>query len=142
MKPHEKPSVGRLIESHPMWFGAFLGLVLVIGIMVTVIWFPWIDEDLGRHKKLTEGILYTGFAYVVCALVFQPLRRRSPYVFWMSLSIFFLVHSLGVFLYSTYAGTIRTWQWSILLYLEGYLAAFFVGWSTDTFGRGRRHNTR
>ena len=126
-----------------MLFGAFLGLLLIIAVFISVIWFPGIGEHLGRHKTLTDAVLYTVFAFGVFGYVFQRWRHQNPPVFWASLGVFFLVHSLLVFLYSLYVSPMRGWQWMILLYVDGYLGAFFIGWSTSKFGRpGRRTSSR
>lgn len=125
-----------------MVFGAFLGLLLIIAVLISVIWFPGIGEHLGRHKTLTDAVLYTVFAFGVFVYVFQRWRRQNPPVFWASLCVFFVLHSLGVLLYSLYVGPMRGWQWMILLYVDGYLGAFLVGWSISKFGRPGRKTSR
>ena len=134
-----KMSFKKLIINYPMLFGAFLGVLIILAIVISETWFPWISEGLGQHRRVSEAVLYTAFAFAVCAYTFRRWRHRSARVFWTSISIFFLLHVLGIFLYSTRVGPILGWQWIVLLYLEGYLAAFFVGWSTQRFGHSHQH---
>ena len=64
----------RLITSYPLLFGVFIGLLLLIAIFSMVIWVPWIGEDLGRHKRMAQAVVFTAFnfAIFIYALWAQP----------------------------------------------------------------------
>jgi hypothetical protein len=113
---------------------------LIAGAMFAVIsWAPWIAEDLGRHKRLAQAVIMTAGFFGGCVYTFWPWRRRSAFAFWASICIFFLLHVLGIFFYSTHVRPILLWQWMILGPLEAYAAAFFVGWSTWRFRHFNGH---
>ena len=134
-------SVKKMIETHPMLFGAIISLPLVIAIVVIAIWFPWIGNYHDKHKRLVQACLFTAIYF---AAYFFGLRRwRRKRVFWLTILTLFLLHVLGIFLYSTHLQPILVWQWPIIGLLEYYGAAFFLDWSTRRFGHlhgdGRPH---
>jgi hypothetical membrane protein len=131
-------SIKKIITTYPMLFGAFIGLLILIGIFSMP---PWIEEDLGRHKTLAEAAFYTMFNFIIFISTLWKERRRS--VFWPIICALLLVHVLGVLFYSTHVQRIRAWQWPILGMLEFYAAAFFLfWWSARRIGRYERRRTR
>jgi len=132
----------KTITSYPTLFGALIALLLCGAIFAITIWAPWIWDHLGRHKTLVQAIYFTAFFFAACVYGFWRWRRRGAFAFWASMSILFVLHALGVFLYSTLVQPIGVWQWTILGLLECYTAAFFLYWSTRRFGHAnmRRHS--
>ena len=121
-----KVQVKNAIKTYPMLFGALIGFLIFIAIIVEVTWFPWIGEYHDRHKRLVQAVLFTA-AYF--ALYLYGLRRwRHQSAFWPTISVLFLLHVLGVFIYSTQVQPIVVWQWAVVGLLEYYAAAFFLGW--------------
>jgi hypothetical protein len=118
--------------SYPTLFGVLIGLLCAGVILFGGIWFPQYFETLGNHKTLVQGVYFTVFAFG--AWLYGLWRWRHRPAFWASLSIFFLLHVLGVLFYTTQVGRILVWQWFVLLLLEAYVIAFFVGWSIQRFG--------
>ena len=96
------------------------------------IWFPKVGDAWDRHDRLVQAIYFTTFAFGAWLYPVWPWRHR--HAFWMSVSIFLLLHVLGMFVYTTQVGPILVWQWLVLLVLESYAIAFFVGWSTRQSG--------
>jgi Ca2+/Na+ antiporter len=120
-------SIKKTMTTQPMLFGTFIGLALLIGIFLMVIWAPWIGEDLGRHKRLAQAVVFTAanFAIFISTLWVQ---RRNP-AFWPTILVLFLLHVFGIFIYSNYVQPILVWQWPILGIIEYYTAAFFLYWT-------------
>lgn len=127
------------IASHPVLFGMLIGLLLCCAIIVKETWFPWLGQDIGRHKRLLEAIFFTVFFFAVYVYFFWSWHRRRG--FWTALCAFFLLHVAGVVGYSMYVHPLSPWQWSVLGFLEGYAGAFFVGWWTTRQLR-REHNAQ
>ena len=116
--------------------GASIGLVIIGAIFAIQIWFPWLEEDLSRHKGLLEAIWSTVGLFVVSVYRLWRQRRRNSLVYWASLCIFLLLHFSGVLFYSIYIHPILGWQWIILLVIESFIVVFFLDWSTHRFRRG------
>lgn len=137
----ETVSIKKLITSYPMLFGVLMSLVIFGAIIVVETWFPWIDEGLRGHKRLAQAILFTT---VYFAVYFYGLRRwRRQGAFWPTIFVLFLLHLLGVFLYSTHVQPILVWQWPIVGLVEYYGAAFFLEWSTRRFRHfNNRHSAK
>jgi hypothetical protein len=74
-------SLKKTITTYPMLFGAFIGLLLVIGIFSMVIWDPWIGDAWEKHNKLVQAIFLTTFNFVVFVNVLWGRRRRGA--FWI-----------------------------------------------------------
>jgi hypothetical protein len=134
-------SVKKSIASHPTLFGASVGLIIFVGIIVMETWFPGVGRAWERHDELVRSVWCTIGLFGICVHFFWDWQRRGRRVFWLSMGIFFFLHVLGVSLYWVYVGPVLLWQWIILCLLEGYAAAFFVGWSTHKFGHTTRHQT-
>ncbi len=135
----EELSMRKLIRSYPILFGALIALLLSGGIIVIVVWFPWIEEPLRRHKTLAQAILFTAIYFAVYVYYLRPWRRQAA--FWPTILVLFLLHVLGVFFYSTRVGRILLWQWPIVALLEYYPAAFFLEWSRRRFGHLDTHRS-
>ena len=127
----------RLITSYPMLFGGLIGLLIICSIIVIVTWFPSIDAALEGHGTFLRDIWCTQALFVVSLVRFWPLRRRAA--FWVSMTTFFFLHSLGIFLYSLYVHPILMSQWTILTVVELLMIFFFVPWSTRRFNHYARH---
>jgi len=120
------------MKIYPMLFGALIGLLLLAAIIVEETWFPWIGEYHDSNKRLVQAVLFT-VAYF--ALYLYGLRRwRHQRAFWPTISALFLLHVLGVFIYSTHVQPILVWQWAIVGLLEYYATAFFLAWLTRRAG--------
>jgi hypothetical protein len=125
------------ITSYPMLLGILIGILSAGGIMAMVIWFPWVGDAWDRHEPLVRTIFMTVFAFGVWLYGLWRWRYRRS--FWLLVFIFFLFHAVGVLSYTIKVGPILVWQWLILLPLESYAIAFFVGWSTRRSSHLDRH---
>ncbi len=121
------------LTSYPLLSGALIGLLTLGGIIVVETWFPWIDQALRRHNTLIEAVWFTAAAFTLCVNRIWRWRRRNPFAFWAPICTLFLLHVLGVLLYTNFVQPILVWQWSILLVLEIFLIVFLVDWSTKRF---------
>ena len=120
-----------------MLLGILIACLIAGCIFAVGIWFPWIGDAWDRHARLVQAIYFTAFA--LGAWLYGLWHWRQRRAFWASVSIFFLLHVLGVLFYTTQVGPILVWQWFIVLPLESYAIAFFVDWSTRRFGHFGRH---
>jgi hypothetical protein len=129
-------SIKKTMTTQPVLFGAFIGLALLIGVFLVVIWAPWIGEDLGRHKRLAQAVVFTGANFAIFISTLWVQRRSAA--FWPTIVVLFLLHVCGVFIYSNYVQPILVWQWPILGILEYYAAAFFLYWTHGRHGSDKR----
>jgi hypothetical protein len=109
------------IAKWPMLFGMSVGFVLCILMLGAVILFPGFVDSWGRHRNLVEAGIITTIdfgAYIYCLRAWRRYR-----VFWPTICLIFLLHVLGVFLYSSYIGPILMWQWVFI----GLGEFFFAG---------------
>jgi hypothetical protein len=121
----------KYIVSHPTFLGvliAFLGGGVIISM---VLWFPGGLEALSKHKSLGQAVYFTAFFFGAWIYFLWDWRHRRS--FWASVSLFFLLHLLGVLFYTTQVRPILVWQWSIVLFLESFVFVFFVHYSTRRF---------
>jgi hypothetical protein len=109
-------SVKRFITSYPTLFGACIGLVLLLSVIAMNIWAPWLGDAWDRHSTFVRDVWCTQALFVTSLVGLWPLRRKSA--FWISLTAFFALHSLGVFLYGTNVHPLLLSQWTILIFLE------------------------
>ena len=116
----------------PMAVGALGGIALAGVALIVAIWFPWLGDDFGRHKRLVQGVFFTiGF---FALLVERLWHWRSRGMFWQSISALFLFHVLGIYLYSTRVHPLLVWQWMILFIPESFIFGALVNWLTRRFG--------
>jgi hypothetical protein len=135
-------SVRKLITS-PTVSGVLIGLLTLVGVIVVETWFPWIDQALRGHNGLITAIWFTVALFAICVYRLWSWRRRNWFAFWAPICTLFLLHVLGVLLYTKFVRPILVWQWSILLVSEVFLIVFLVDWSTKRFrhlGQGRRED--
>jgi hypothetical protein len=116
------------ITNYPVLFGVLIALLLAGIIIASVTWFPWLVEAWERHDSLVQAAFFSvGFFGIVLGHRWQ-LRHRAA--FWVLMSILFLLHAAGVFLYTTHIHPLLLWQWFILFFLESLVVVFFVRPST------------
>jgi hypothetical protein len=131
-------SVKKIIETYPSLFGALIGLVIICA-AITIASVSWLDEAFGKHKHLIQFVWFTAVFFGVWVNRLWHWRRRGAFAFWASMSLFFLLHALGVFLYTTRVQPLLVWRWIMLLILECFAIVFFVDWSTKRFGHSGGH---
>ena len=112
----------RFILSHPILFGVFISLLLFIANVVTSTWAPWIWEYNEQHKILVQAVFFTAFNFAVYIYVFREWRQRA--LFWLLVCTVLLLHSLGVYFYSTRVQPILVWQWPMIAVVECYAIIF------------------
>jgi hypothetical protein len=117
-------SISKIITTYPILFGAFIGLLLLIGIISMVTWAPWIGDAWEKHDKLVQAVFCTTCNFAIFIGTLWGQRRRR--VFWPTIFILLLIHAVGVFYYSTYVQPILWWHRPILGMLEFYAAAFLL----------------
>ena len=122
--------------------GGLIGIAIIGGIFATQVWFPWLEEDLRRHKTLMTAVWFTVGLFLVCVYRLWRQRHRNSLIYWASLCVFFLLHVLGVFLYSIYVQPLLGWQWIILLIIECFVLICFVDWSTQRFRNFGKHGNQ
>jgi hypothetical protein len=114
----------KIVETHPALFGALIGVVLMGMIVAIVIWFPRIGDAWDRHDKLVRSVWCTLALFAVC--IYRLSRWRHRRGFWLTLSVFFALHTAGVVLYSTYVHALLLQEWVILLLLEAMVIVFLL----------------
>jgi len=104
-----------------------------------VTWAPGIDDAWDRHNKLVQAIFLTTFNFAVFINVLWRRRRRGA--FWISMGVVFVLHVLGVVLYSTRVHLISVWDWPFLGIVEFYMIFFLAEGLTKLRGHSgkRRH---
>jgi hypothetical protein len=130
-------SLRKYIMSHPTFLGVLIAFLLAGGIFAMEIWFPWVGDEWARHERLVQAIYFTAFFFGAWIYFLWEWRHRRA--FWASVSLFFLLHVLGVLFYTTQVRPILVWQWSIVLFLESFVLVFFVHYSTRRFKHLDRH---
>ena|SRR5882762_7922217 len=113
--------------------GVLIGLVIIGCIFVVQVWFPWLENDLGRHKRLIESAWFTAALFAFSVNRLWPWRNRNAFAFWTSLFALLVLHATGVFFYSRYVQPLLVWQWIILLSIESFVVVSVVDWSTKRF---------
>src|ERR1700730_9050850 len=88
-----------LIRTYPLLFGAVLGTLIVGAVFAVVIWFPWLGDDLGRHKRLVQAVYFTAAFFALLINRLWHWRRRGA--FWASMCVLVLLHVIGVLFYTT-----------------------------------------
>jgi len=106
---------------------------------ITIASVPTLDGAFEKHKDLIQFVWFTASLFAFSVFRLWGWRRRGAFAFWASISLFFLLHALGVFLYTTRVQPLLVWRWIILLTLECFVVVFFVDWSTKRFGHFGRH---
>jgi hypothetical protein len=134
-------SLKKFITS-PTISGVLIGLVTLAAVMVVAIWFPGIGDGFGRHKTLLKATWFTVALFAICVYRLWSWRHRNSFSFWTSMCVLFLLHLLGVLLYTILVQPILGWQWIILLVLETFVIVSLVDWSTARFGHLGRHKLR
>jgi len=132
----ETLSIRKIITTHPTLLGAFLGLLLLIGIWSMVIWAPWIGDAWDRHNELVQGVFCTTFNFAIFINVLWGRRRRSAS--WISMAVVFVLHVLGVVLYSTRVHPISVWNWPLIGIVEFYIIFFLAEGLTKLRGHSRK----
>jgi hypothetical protein len=131
----ENVSIKKMITTYPLIFGVFIGLIIIVAVFAVVFWAPWIGEDLGRHKRLAQAVVFTACSFAI--FINSLWRQHRSRAFWPTIVALFLLHVPGVFFYSIYVQPILVWQWPILGILEYYAAAFFLYWTRGQHGSGK-----
>jgi hypothetical protein len=131
----------KFIGSYPTLFGMTMGLILVVGIIVIVNWFPRVSEAWDRHNRLVQSTLYTGGFFVIVISRLWHLRRRGSFAFWGSAFTFLLLHTLVVSYYATHVHPLVLREWIVLLAAESFVIVFGMDWLTHRLGHLRRHTT-
>lgn len=126
----------KLITNYPTLFGALIGLVMVGTIIVIENWFPWIGSAWKRHNRLVQSVWFTAGLFGVWVGRYWQWRRRG--FFWVSISIFFLVHTLAVLYFATHLHPLDLREWVVLLTVESVVVVFYMDWSTRRFGHPSR----
>jgi len=130
-------TIGSKIRSYPMVFGMLIGLVLFLGIIVIVDWFPRVSEAWDRHNRLVQSTWFTAGFFGVWINYYWQWRRRG--FFWASMCLLFLVHILGVLYYANQVHPLVLRDWIVLLTIESFVLVFFMEWSIRRFGHPSRH---
>lgn len=131
-------SVKKWITTYPFVVGGLIGLIMMATIFAIVIWFPHVSDAWDRHQKMVRSIWCTVGLFALSIYHLWHWRHRRG--FWLSLSIFFVLHVLGVFLYSIYVHPLVLQEWVVLLLLEAFVLVFFLNWVLQRFDRHGRAN--
>jgi hypothetical protein len=132
-------SIGSKIRSYPMVFGMLIGLVLLLGVIAIVDWFPSVSEAWDRHNRLVQSTWFTAGFFGVWVNYYWRWRRRG--FFWVSMCLFFLVHTLAIAYYATHVRPLVLSEWIILLALESFVIVFGMDWLTRRLGHVGEHRT-
>jgi hypothetical protein len=128
------------IKTYPMVFGMLIGLMLILGIIVCVNWFPGVSEAWDKHDSLVRSTWFTAGFFGVWLNFYWDLRRRG--FFLASICILFLLHTGGIVYYTTQVRPPTLQNWIILLAAESFVLVSYLEWSIQRFGHtGRRRHT-
>ena len=119
-------SLTKLTTNYPFAVGLLIAAIMAGTIFVITVWFPRIGDAWTGHEKMVRSIWCTLVLFVVC--VYRLWRWRHRWSFWLTLSAFFVLHILSVFLYSNYVHPLLLQEWVILLLLEAFVIVFFLDW--------------
>jgi len=120
-------TIGSKIRSYPMVFGMLIGLVLFLGVIVIVNWFPRVSEAWDRHNGLVQSIWFTAGFFGVWINYYWRWRHRG--FFWASMCVLFLVHTLGVLYYAKQGHLLALREWIVLLTVESFVLVSYMEWS-------------
>ena len=126
-------SVRKLIATYPFTVGLLIATIMAGTIIVIEVWFPRIGDAWLTHDKMVRSIWCTLVLFVVC--VYRLWHWRHRWGFWLTLFTFFMLHILGVFLYSVYVHPLLLKEWVILLLLEAFVFVFFLDWMLQRLRR-------
>jgi hypothetical protein len=124
----EGMSIKKTIRTYPTLFGAFLAAVMAGAIFAVVIWLPRVGEAWEQHNALVRDVWCTVALLGVTLNRLWTLRRRSA--FWILLSVFLLLHSLSLFLYTVHVHPLLLGEWIVLLLAEAPIVLFLLPWLT------------
>ena len=122
----------RFINSYPTLVGTVIGLLIAGAIIVIVVWFPGLSDAWDRHNSLVRSIWCTAGLFGVC--IGRLWRWRRRWAFWVPLSIFLVLHLVGISLFSIHLHPPSLGQWIVLIVLESFVIFFGVDWSVRQFG--------
>jgi len=128
-----QPKPLEFIKAYPMFFGAFVGLLIFGSIIVIETWLPGFAQVWENHYRFVQSLCFT--AGLFGTLVIQFWNRRHRGAFWGAMCIFFLFHAFGVTYYSMHIQPLILRQWIILLILECGVIIFSVDWLTKRLGQ-------
>ena len=126
-----------LIASYPMLFGALVGVMLFVAMVVMETWFPRVGETWHRHYRLVQSVWCTVGFFAFWVSHYWKWRRRG--FFWASVCVSFLVHTLGVVYYATQFHPLVLGDWIALLTVESLAVVFYMSWSIRRFGHSAGH---
>ena len=130
----------RFIGAYPTLFGMIVGLVLVVGVIVIVYWFPQADEAWDRHNDDVRSAFFSLGLFALAIFWLGRWRLRGAFVFWASISSLFVLHAAGVILYSILIHPLLLREWMIILILEPFVIVFALDWLMKRFGRTHLHH--
>jgi uncharacterized membrane protein len=114
------PAMGKT-KPHPLLLPGLIGLLSAIAFLLLA---PSLPKSSALNSRFTQAFFFTVLALAVW--VSQFWRRRRIAAFWASVAGFFLLHSLGVWAYSTFVQPILVWQWGVVLAVESFIAVAFI----------------
>jgi len=127
------------IRRFPTLFGALIGLVILTVIIVIVNWFPRVGEAWERNNANVRSVYFTAAFFTVWISRVWKWRRRNTRVFWASVCLFFLLHALGVFVYSIRVHPLFLSEWIYLIAFESFALIFGLDWLTKRFDHLHTH---
>lgn len=109
----------KFISSYPILFGVLIAVFMMGALIVLNTWFPWTNDYSSHHKALDQGVYFTArfFAFWIYSL--WRWHRRA--LFWASMFAILVLHSVGLFLYTTYFQRVLVWQWTFVGLVESCL---------------------
>jgi hypothetical protein len=124
-------SVKKFATSYPTTFGAVIGVVFLGSIFAIEMWFPRVGDAWDRHEKMVRSIWCTLALFVIC--IYHLWSWRHGRGFWPTLSVFFMLHVLGVFLYSTWVHPLLLGEWVMVLLFEAVVIVYPLRWVLQRF---------
>lgn len=125
----------RLIAGYPTVFGVLIGLILFLGVIGIGDWFPRVSEGWEKHNEDVRSAFFTFGLFAIMIFRFWHFHRRGALAFWVSISSIFVLHTIGVILYSSWAHPLLLRQWLAIIIVEPFIIVFALDWLTKRFGR-------
>ena len=122
----------------PYLLGALMGLLLLGFVAVQEMLFPQLGPTPGQQNSVNRDAFFSVFFFGILVASFWRQRKRVS--LWVSMSILFGFHVLGLAIYDTYVEPLALWQWDFVILAEFAIVIFCLDWSVKRLERFYKRN--
>lgn len=105
------------LASNPYVVGAAIGLLLSLGIIASVLWFPWIGN--ARNKWWLDFLFFTAFLFSILISINWRFHKQPR--LWISIAILAPAHTTGIFLFIAFVHPLKPIHYAFLIYFEAVI---------------------